>query len=54
MKKSEKYHAAMISVLECNRLRNESKLEILETLIENRGAALYSEAQEEKVEAKNE
>ena len=54
MKKSERYYAAMLSVLECSRLRNESKLEILETLIENRGVALNSEAKEEKVEAKNE
>ena len=54
MKKSQKYYLAMTAVLNSNALCSSDKLEILETLIENRGVALYSEAQEEKVEAKNE
>lgn len=47
MKKSERYHYAMIAVLKCG-FSDETKIEILETLMEDRGMAVFSEIQAEK------
>lgn len=43
MKKSEQYHAAMCAVLAFDGFDNDEILEILETLMADRRAAVYSE-----------
>ena len=47
MKKSERYHYAMIAVLN-SEFSDEVKIEVLETLMEDRGVAIFSENQAEK------
>jgi len=47
MKKSERYHYAMIAVLKYG-FSDEAKIEILETLMEDRGVAVFNEKQKEK------
>lgn len=47
MKKSERYHYAMIAVLNAE-FSDTVKIKILETLMEDRGVAVFSEIQAEK------
>lgn len=48
MKKSEMYQAAIVAVLNSNGFTSEEKLEILDTLMENKDIAEYWEREEEK------
>lgn len=48
MKKSARYHAAMVAVLNSNGFTSEEKLEIIATLMENKDTAEYWEREEEK------
>lgn len=50
MKKSEKYYAAMMCVLDSN-MFNEHKLDILEQLMDDRKTALFVEQREEEDKA---
>ncbi len=45
MKKSEKYHAAMLAVLNSN-LQNEVKLEVLDLLLDDKATAEWCEKRE--------
>jgi hypothetical protein len=46
MKKSERYHKAMLAVVNSLMLKAEEKIEILETLMEAESVAEYVERQE--------
>lgn len=48
MRKSEQYKAAMCAVLAFDGLDNDETLEILETLMQDRRAALFTEEREAK------
>lgn len=48
MRKSEHYKAAMLAVLDSEKMAREIKLEILDTLMQDRRAALYGEEREAK------
>lgn len=48
MKKSARYHAAMVAVLNSNGFTSEEKVEILATLMDNKSTAEYWEREEEK------
>ena len=47
MKKSERFYMAMIAVVEDNCINSDSKLEVLETLMESKSVAEYTEKREE-------
>ena len=51
MKKSDRYHAAMVAVIEYHGMRAADKIEIIELLISDRNIAKWSEEQEAKKEA---
>jgi hypothetical protein len=48
MKKSARYQAAMVAVLNSNGFTSEEKLEIIATLMDNKSTAEYWEREEEK------
>lgn len=50
MKKSERYTMAMAAVVECGYMHSSNKIEIIETLLEDRKVALWSEKEEKKNE----
>ncbi len=50
MKKSEIYHLAQIAVINTATIAPESKLEILDVLMNDEKVAIYFEEQEETVE----
>lgn len=54
MKKSEMYTIAMVSVVNSRDFGTLDKLEVLETLFEDRHLALYREEQEAKKKAEQE
>jgi hypothetical protein len=46
MKKSERYHLAMCAVLNSGSISTEGKLEIIETLMEAKNVAVFTEKSE--------
>lgn len=50
MKKSQKYHMAMIAVVNSNLLVDVDKLDVLELLIQDKNMAEYLEEPKEKAE----
>lgn len=50
MKKSERYHMAMLAVVNSLMLKAEDKIEILATLMEDEGVAKYVEKKAEDAE----
>lgn len=48
MKKSEKYYMAMLAVINSNNIFADAKIEIIETLLDNKSTAEWVEEQEEK------
>ena len=54
MKKSEKYYMAMLAVINSNNIFADTKIEILEELMDKRDLALWTEKEEaKKQEEKN-
>ena len=51
MKKSERYYMAMLAVINSNHILSDEKLEIIETLMDDKGLAEWSEKAEEEKEA---
>ena len=49
-KESEQYTIAMVAVIRSNLIEAEEKLEIIETLLRDRGSALWIETQKEDAE----
>ena len=47
MKKSEMYQAALIAVMESN-MEVDTKLEVIDLLLDNRSSAIWSEKREEE------
>ena len=47
MKKSERYYAAMVAVINSVHIMSDEKLEIIETLLGDKAVAEYCEKQEE-------
>jgi hypothetical protein len=52
MKKSEKYQAALVAVMESNMEVN-TKLEVIDLLLDNRSSAIWVEKREENADAKS-
>ena len=50
MKKSEKYYMAMLAVINSTNIFADTKIEILEELMDKRDIALWTEKQEENHE----
>lgn len=48
MKKSERYQIAMIAVVTNNNINAADKLEIIETLMDNKSVAEWNESKEEQ------
>lgn len=48
MKKSEKYYMAMLAVINSNNIFADTKIEILEELMDKRDIALWTEKEEAK------
>lgn len=48
MKKSERYYIAMLAVINSTNILADAKIEILETLMDNKETAEWMEKQEEK------
>lgn len=52
MKKSERYHLAMIAVVDNERIEAADKLEVLATLMQDKSVAEWSERNEKQEEEK--
>lgn len=50
MKKSERYHVAIIAVMNAAEIPDNDKVEILETLLDAKGTALFVEKEKENHE----